>query len=101
VGVVAVGKTLFLDLLEAIEGAGHWQPEKIEGFAVGPALPGGKRLFIAGTDNDYSVTQSGAGEQFDICIDSGMTTATQVTLGSACPPEKPLSRRCSCRSPAS
>jgi hypothetical protein len=31
-GVVPVQKTLFLDLLTAIEGAGHWQPEKIEGL---------------------------------------------------------------------
>ena len=85
-----VSKELFLDLLGAIGGAGHWLPEKLEGFAVGPLLPGGKRLFIAGTDNDYSVTQSGAGEQFDICIDSGMTTSTQVTLGSACPAGKAL-----------
>lgn len=84
-GKKPVSKELFLDLLEAIGEAGHWQPEKIEGFAVGPLLPGGKRLFIAGTDNDYSVTQTGAGEQFDVCIDAGMTTSTQVTQGAACP----------------
>ena len=88
-GVIAVGKTLFLDLLEAIDGAGHWQPEKIEGFAVGPQLPNDKRLYIAGTDNDYSVTQTGAGEQFDVCIqtddDGAVTATTQVEIDTACP----------------
>ena len=64
--------------------------EKIEGFAVGPLLPNGHRLFIGGTDNDYSVTQTGAGDEFDVCIDASMTTWTRVALGAACPPGKAL-----------
>jgi hypothetical protein len=88
-GVVPVAKALFLDLLAAIEGAGHWQPEKIEGFAVGPDLPNGKRLYVAGTDNDYSVTQTGAGDQFDVCVqtddDGAVTNSTEVAIDTACP----------------
>jgi hypothetical protein len=45
------------------------QPEKWEGLAIGPRLVGGDRLILAGNDNDYSVTQSGAGEQFDVYVD--------------------------------
>ena len=32
-------------------------------------LVGGDRLILAGNDNDYSVTQTGAGEQFDVYVD--------------------------------
>ena len=40
-------------------------PEKWEGLAIGPELAPDLYLMLAGTDNDYSVTQSGSGEQFD------------------------------------
>jgi hypothetical protein len=45
------------------------QPEKWEGIAIGPRLLGGARLLLAGNDNDYSVTQTGAGDQFDVYVD--------------------------------
>ena len=41
-------------------------PEKWEGLAIGPRLKGGKYLLLAGTDNDYSVTQNAGGTQFDV-----------------------------------
>ncbi|MCS6946871.1 MAG: esterase-like activity of phytase family protein, partial [Steroidobacteraceae bacterium] len=43
--------------------------EKWEGLAIGPRLANGDRVIIAGTDNDYSVTQTGSGVQFDVYVD--------------------------------
>ena len=48
---------------------GNKSPEKWEGLAVGPQLDNGQYLILAGTDNDYSVTQSGSGTQFDVWFD--------------------------------
>jgi MYXO-CTERM domain-containing protein len=45
---------------------GNKSPEKWEGLAVGPQLANGKYLVLAGTDNDYSVTQNGSNVQFDV-----------------------------------
>ena len=45
---------------------GNKSPEKWEGLAIGPRLASGDYLLLAGTDNDYSVTQNGSGEQFDV-----------------------------------
>jgi len=45
---------------------GNKSPEKWEGLAIGPQLANGNWLLLAGTDNDYSVTQNGTGTQFDV-----------------------------------
>lgn len=45
---------------------GGQSPEKWEGLAVGPKLADGRYLVLAGTDNDYSVTQNSGGTQFDV-----------------------------------
>lgn len=45
---------------------GNRSPEKWEGLAIGPQLANGNWLLLAGTDNDYSVTQNGTGTQFDV-----------------------------------
>lgn len=45
---------------------GNKSPEKWEGLAIGPRLQDGSYLLLAGTDNDYSVTQNGSGDQFDV-----------------------------------
>ncbi len=45
------------------------QTEKWEGLAIGPRLWNGGYMLLAGNDNDYSVTQSGSGEQFDVYVD--------------------------------
>lgn len=45
---------------------GNNSPEKWEGLAVGPQLANGNYVVLAGTDNDYSVTQNATGIQFDV-----------------------------------
>lgn len=45
---------------------GNKSPEKWEGLAIGPQLANGSYVVLAGTDNDYSVTQNGSGTQFDV-----------------------------------
>jgi hypothetical protein len=41
-------------------------PEKWEGLALGPRLDDGSYLLLAGTDNDYSVTQNESNVQYDV-----------------------------------
>jgi hypothetical protein len=48
---------------------GNQSPEKWEGLAIGPRLANGAWLVLAGTDADYSVTQSGSGTQYDVWFD--------------------------------
>ena len=38
----------------------------MEGLAIGPRLKDGNYVVVSGTDNDYSVTQNGSGQQFDV-----------------------------------
>ena len=45
---------------------GNRSPEKWEGLAIGPQLNDVGYLVLAGTDNDYSVTQNANGQQFDV-----------------------------------
>jgi hypothetical protein len=70
-GVVAVSKEAKVIDLDAatLAALGHRSPEKWEGLAVGPRLDNGQYLILAGTDNDYSVTQNGTGTQFDVWFD--------------------------------
>ena len=57
----------FLDLdADTLAALGNKSPEKWEGLAIGPKLADGSFLMLAGTDNDYSVTQNGSNEQFDV-----------------------------------
>jgi len=104
-GVVPVAKTLFLDILEALEDDGHPIPEKLEGLAIGPKLfqfPGwgghfamADRLILLGTDNDYSVTQiaptppATTTEQFDRCATVAGDVVTyfpdNIPLDQGCP----------------
>jgi hypothetical protein len=54
VGTVAATKSLFLDLLNPAFGlVGASFPEKIEGLAIGPALPDGRLTLIVTNDNDF------------------------------------------------
>jgi hypothetical protein len=64
-GVNKIAKVMDLDANTLTE-LGNQSPEKWEGLAVGPRLGDGRYLVLAGTDNDYSVTQSGSGTQFDV-----------------------------------
>ncbi len=85
VGVVPVQKTAEYDLLAVLKAQGIKVPEKIEGLAIGPRLSDGRYQVLVGTDNDYSVTQSGSGEQFDVCVNALTNARTQVALDAACP----------------
>jgi hypothetical protein len=57
----------FLDLdADTLAALGNRSPEKWEGLTIGPRLANGSYLLLAGTDNDYSVTQNANGVQFDV-----------------------------------
>lgn len=47
---------------------GNKVPEKWEGLSFGPKLADGSFLLVAGTDNDYSVTQNPSNVQFDVYL---------------------------------
>jgi len=68
-GVVPVQKSLFLDIQAKLLSAGVTViPEKMEGVTIGPKLNGDRFLLLIGTDNDFSVTQTGSGAQSDVCF---------------------------------
>ncbi len=52
--------------LNTLSALGNKSPEKWEGLAIGPKLADGSFMMLAGTDNDYSVTQNAKGTQFDV-----------------------------------
>lgn len=80
---VAKNATPFLDLTaNALAALGNLSPEKWEGLAIGPKLNDGSYLLLAGTDNDYSVTQNGTGTQFDIYFNAATGQRMQCDLGS-------------------
>lgn len=86
-GVKAVSKTSLLDIRAALLAKGVTVAEKMEGLVFGPRLADGGLSMLIITDNDFSVTQTGAGEQFDICT-SGVgagATFSQIAFGGVCP----------------
>jgi hypothetical protein len=83
-GVVPVQKKLFLDVFAELTAAGVPAVEKLEGLAFGPYLDGGLAMVIV-SDNDFSVTQTGQGDQFDVCTSGIGGVTSQVALGAACP----------------
>ncbi len=63
---------------------GGVSPEKWEGLTIGPRLDDGSYLVLAGTDNDYSVTQNGTGVQFDVYFKptgTGSASRIQCDIG--------------------
>ena len=97
---LAAADTLAHPSLAALGGV---SPEKWEGLAIGPRLRDGSYLVLAGTDNDYSVTQDASTVQFDVYYKAASGTATRIrcdigtlancvqvnadgTVGSAVPP---------------
>jgi hypothetical protein len=71
VGIVPVQKNdadVFIDLAANTLLPNGNQAEKWEGLAIGPQLLDGGHVIVTGNDNDYSVTQTGAGEQFDVYV---------------------------------
>ncbi len=75
-------KVMDLDA-DTLAALGNRSPEKWEGLAVGPQLAGGQYLLLAGTDNDYSVTQNGTGTQFDVWF--RMSDADPYATSIQCP----------------
>jgi hypothetical protein len=67
-GYTKVSKSAqILDLdANTLSALGNKSPEKWEGLAIGPKLKDGSYLLLAGTDNDYSVTQNAGGTQLDV-----------------------------------
>jgi hypothetical protein len=71
-GIVPVQKDnsqVFIDLAANTLLPNQNQAEKWEGLTIGPRLFGGGHVIVVGNDNDYSVTQTGSGEQFDVYVD--------------------------------
>jgi hypothetical protein len=85
-GKVPVTKTAtpFLSLdASTIAAFGGRVPEKMEGLAIGPRLADGQYLILAGTDNDFSVTQiAGSTTQFDVYYNPTTGARIQCDLGS-------------------
>ena len=66
-GAVVKNTAVVIDLDVNTQAAlGNKSPEKWEGLAIGPRLANGSFMVLAGTDNDYSVSQNGTGTQFDV-----------------------------------
>ena len=88
-GGVFAGKTVaktttpFLDLgADTLAALGGAVPEKWEGLAIGPKLADGSFLMLAGTDNDYSVSQiSGSSTQYDVYFKPGTNNRIQCGIG--------------------
>jgi hypothetical protein len=57
---------------------GGVSPEKWEGLAIGPKLTDGSYLVLAGTDNDYSVTQNATSTQFDVYAKAQAGAASRI-----------------------
>jgi len=84
-GVIPVSKTLYLDVQAALQAVGMNSLEKLEGLSFGKVLSDGSYSLFLVTDNDFSVTQTGAGLQLDVCTAGPGGPTTQVTLGDPCP----------------
>ena len=84
-GVTAVAKgAKVIDLdADTLAALGNRSPEKWEGLAIGPQLANGQYLVLAGTDNDYSVTQNSEGAQFDVWF--RMSDADPYATSIQCP----------------
>jgi hypothetical protein len=73
-----------LDLdADTLAALGNKSPEKWEGLSIGPRLASGDYLLLAGTDNDYSVTQNANGEQLDVYL--RFTDADPYATSIQCP----------------
>lgn len=85
VGIVPVGKTLFIDLLDPVFNLAPTIAEKIEGLAWGPDLEDGRHLLYVVSDND--LTLSLATQLYSFAIDpSLLNLQSQVLPGPMFPP---------------
>lgn len=84
---VTKAATPWIDLdADTLVALGNRSPEKWEGLAIGPQLADGTYVILAGTDNDYSVTQNAGGTQFDVWFDFANGDRVQCALGVNCAP---------------
>lgn len=76
--------TPFMDLgADTLAALGGIVPEKWEGLAIGPRLDDGSFLMLAGTDNDYSVSQIvGSATQYDVYFLPATGERVQCDIGS-------------------
>jgi len=84
IGITPVKKNSspLIDLdVNTIAAFNNRSPEKWEGLAVGPRLNDGSFLLLAGTDNDFSVTQNGLTTQFDVYFNPNDGKCLQCDLG--------------------
>ncbi len=84
-GVIPVSKSLYFDIQQAFILDNEQIFEKYEGLALGPLLDNGTYAMLLASDNDFSVTQTGAGEQFDVCWDGATAYTYTNTFGGGCP----------------
>lgn len=69
-GITPVTKSaVFIDLAADTVLPNGKKAEKWEGLTIGPRLKKGAYLILAGTDNDYSVTQNASNVQYDVYVD--------------------------------
>jgi hypothetical protein len=69
-GITPVAKSaVFIDLAVDTVLPNSKKAEKWEGLTIGPKLKNGAYLILAGTDNDYSVTQNSSNVQYDVYVD--------------------------------
>jgi hypothetical protein len=65
-GAVMKGEKVMDLAINTLTALGNKSPEKWEGLAIGPQLANGNYVVLVGTDNDYSVTQTSSGTQYDV-----------------------------------
>lgn len=92
VGVMPVAKDAspYIDIVQTLKDAGQIVPEKLEGLTIGPKLADGTFLILIGTDNDFSVTQTGAGVQEEVVIKGDplvgpISDSTKIALDASLP----------------
>src|SRR5215468_836398 len=79
---VAKSSTPFITIdANTIAAFGGRVPEKWEGLTIGPRLSDGQFVILAGTDNDFSVTQNANGIQFDVYYNPATGGRIQCDLG--------------------
>ena len=60
---------------------GGRSPEKWEGLAIGPQLVDGTYMLLAGTDNDYSITQNGTALQYEVYFNAATGERISCEIG--------------------
>ncbi len=78
-GTLVSKSGVLIDLdADTLAALGNLSPEKWEGLVIGPKLADGSFAIVAGTDNDYSVTQNGSNVQFDVYYNFAAASATSI-----------------------